>query len=63
MAHQFGKFSLKERGSVKIQFAIEVFKRVFVWTNTFATQKVIHEEEPEEVEEHDVTSIPMGFHS
>jgi len=48
---------------VKIQLAIEVFRRVFVWSTQFSMVK--HQEpelEPEEEEEVDVTSIPLGFH-
>jgi len=63
MVHHNGKFSLSERSSVKIQLAVEVFKRVFVWTSSIHSSKVEVKEEEVEVEEHDVTSIPVGFHS
>lgn len=48
---------------MKIQFAVEVFKRVFVWTSSFNSSKIEEKQEEEEVEEHDVTSIPVGFHA
>ena len=49
---------------MKIQLAIEVFKRVFVWSTQLSVVKHREPEpdEEDEVEEHDVTSIPLGFH-
>ena len=50
---------------MKAQIAIEAFKHVLIWSTAISVTKVkadVEEDEPEEHEVEDLTSIPMGFH-